>query len=1439
MGWRASRWSGGDDGGESDTSEASARSLGRRPQFSRAPSRELHNIPDEELGMMGSRGYPGGGMSLPRPYPASSSGNLTQNRGMHDSADRIAAMYGTLRSQHRRPHSTVGGQPGECIGRDGGLCEQQLQRPAPLNTASHTCVQKDQHTSQLSPSGQSSEDTEALKQSVQEQLKQLVRELEAGEDEAPEVPKLPDQQQLRGNNTHSEMFSPTRGLPAQFSGTPNTSSTRTFSPNTQMYCSGKPMYSSNPALHISCTPIQRSSTQTHSESTTGYHGTPPVMTNNMRANSEHATRLRKNLGFVNKAEASDATVITSACGVTNTVPANSASTSNIPMLRTDAGASDRKNRALSVHPTPSDHIGYNTILDICREGAISPSNSDGVPESGGIRRALSSREEWLKSGNTFVKSADNSALDAYRRSRGKVNIHEHQGGKPEDICCTTDSLSRVESQQNRSVPIHSLFNRQYSSDIKTNAPLPDTKTYGNDMRISPFEAYRRNKSRELPIEAVKKDPPTVRLKSPLPAPDRSKSPFEKARTSIEKKFDHAKSPERAPNQNNEGAANPIRAPPTPNLNQLSTCIAKENKINKSEDETVVQEKERKTEHKNHKDKERFIEKDLNQEEVQVKKKENEKEKELNKDNEKDRGKVKKTSSCDPEKPKSMYKLLASRFNRSGSSVSDNTRSATDKRPEDDDAPEKEEKFRLKRPSRFLKHKTEKSSSKSSVCEGDGTLDDSERPERKPSKKLTDALNKFLGRKDTKEESRTSLNSMSQPSIPTASADEEHPKKPPRMKSKKFSKSQENLFLSRVEEGGELGSGSPLTERAQSVVPEGSPANLQPSYTLESVTKSICDHLSQLESDITSRIGNMGVQESGAGVKTSGGSRVTPAVSSVGSITTYGLSPALASRRNGRPTNLDLAAANIDNHHPPTVPAQTVDKNTKTSSNHIPSNEGEGVKYAQIKKLAGSGNVDPLQDGNHSQTQLRESSTIGIEDPRGLSENEDESVMDRITRKSYYSKFQDKKKPKLRRANTKEDMDQQLAAAKARLMKEETEKTVRESLSPLRYASPVTSPRASVTSPPSWEIPRRHSRKSLPPEDPTIFLMGGRRGMSLQPDDLPGIRRFTSVQPDDIQSIRRLPSLPPEDRHYTHRAPSMPLEDYSLNHRIKSIPPEDRPYTYRAPSMPPDNISSKSRKNSNLPNDSKAHPSSPNIDNELDGERVQDAVAAAVAAGALAGEAAAVVAAVDSSTERGSSKSREPSVSRLRSPDPPNRLTPSHDDTRNLAREELSRRLTHLTRISGTSGQSGWNRGGLNGGGKTGDVGEKRVYRRTNTTGHLGEALPGISQSGVNPGLSVRPVYRRTNTMDLPPADARARPGSEYRRQLQDPARRFSAARTLVEEEALPTSSPRTPSSRLVSPSFSSSLSSHRSYSNMDPPRYNSSLSSNILPLTRRTSFYRY
>nr|XP_045612941.1 uncharacterized protein LOC123767354 isoform X2 [Procambarus clarkii] len=1599
-GWRASRWSGAEDGGESDTSEASARSLSRRPQYSRAPSRELHNIPDEELGMTGSRGCPGGGMSLPRPYPASSSGNLPQSRGMHDSADRIAAMYGTLRSPHRRPHSTVGGPPGECIGRDGGLYEQQLQRSAPPSAAAHISAQKDLRTSQLSPSGQgqqSSEETEALKQSVQEQLKQLVRELEAGDDQTSEVCKPPEQQ-LNGINPQYNTLSSTHASPVHFSGTPkNSSLTHIYSPSRNMYSPSKPMYSSNPALHITCTPIQSSSPQTHSEATTGYQGTPSVLNNNPCTNNEQMMKLGKNMGIINDDNSANNVVLNNArltskdnnispicttivTAAINSTQPNNTSTSNIPMLSTDASASDRKNRAFSIHPTPSDHVGYNTILDICRDGAISPSNSDGAPAGSGIRRALSSKEEWLKSGNAVIKNADNSALEAYRRSqeKGDTDACEHHVGKSEDPCqSAANNLTQPECSDSKNVPARAPFDTHQSLNVRTTAVAPSTKLLGNDIkcvntvnddienqivysnnknnqnnndenyianelgvinnnltssninpkanttsksnsshtnnaqnsssivisrsssgipvksksrssistrssysgnttgststkvtpdllhpktyqksksreltpaieaagekfnqlnsgtlkRISPFEAYRRTKSRELPLDTANQDPPPVRLKSPPPTSlDRAKSPFEKAKTSIEKKFEHTKS------SAVEKAANPV--PITPNINRSSVITVKEKENGKVE-EAVIHDKQKETDLSNHNNKSK---KKVNEAEKEM---ETEKSKDQGKekDNDKYKAKVKKTSSCDPEKPKSMYKLLASRFNRSGSNVSDSTRLPADKRHDDDDASEKEEKFRLKRPSRFLKHKTEKSASKSSVCDGEGALDDSDRPERKPSKKLTDALNKFLGRKDSKEESKTSLNTMSQPSIPTANV-EEQPKKPPRVKPKKFSKSQENLCLSRVEEGGETGTGSPLTERAQSVVPDNFANNLQPGYTLESVTKSICDHLSQLESDITSRIGNMGVQEPGVGVRPDGSSRVIPTVSSIGSITTYGLSPALASRRSARPTNLDLAASNIENHQTPKPPTQKAEDNT-TVTNHIPSNESEGVKYAQIKRLAGSGNTGHLENGCQTLTNS-ESTTTGTEDMRGHIESEDESVMDRITRKSYYSKFQDKKKPKLRRANTKEDMDQQLAAAKARLMKEDTERAVRESLTPMRYSSPVTSPRTSVTSPPSWESSRRHSRKSLPPEE-GIFLLGGRRGTSLQPDDLPGIRRFTSIQPDEMQSIRRLPSLPPEDRFYPQRAPSMPPEDYSLRHRTKSIPPEDRSYMYRASSIPSNDYSSTVHMKPIPPSNPKVHPSSPVNVNELGEERVQDAVAAAAAAGALAGEAAAVVATADGITEREMSKSREPSVSRLRSPDPANCSTPTRDDTRNLAREELSRRLTHLTRISGTSGLSGWNRGGLAGGGNTGDIGEKRLYRRTNTTGHLGESLTGFSQAGINPGITARPVYRRTNTMDLPPADARARPGSEYRRQLQDPTRRFSAAssgrcgekgrfiihETLMEEEDPTTPSSRT-ASRLISPSLGSSTSRYN-YSTLDPPRYPSTIS----PLTRRTSLYRY
>lgn len=179
----------------------------------------------------------------------------------------------------------------------------------------------------------------------------------------------------------------------------------------------------------------------------------------------------------------------------------------------------------------------------------------------------------------------------------------------------------------------------------------------------------------------------------------------------------------------------------------------------------------------------------------------------------------------------------------------------------------------------------------------------------------------------------------------------------------------------------------------------------------------------------------------------------------------------------------------------------------------------------------------------------------------------------------------------------------------------------------------------------------------------------------------------------------------------------------------SSPPEEMlagPYNYRASSVVPDDFMARSA-----------------------GEPcVQDAMTAAAAAGSLAGQVAA-----DGALQQGDVLSREPSVGRVRSPEPG-----SLEETRCLAREELSRRLTHLTRLSAGSQLSGRGRGTVR-------EGEQRPYRRTITTGRL---------AGESTGP---PVYRRTNTMDLPPADARARPGSEYRRHLQqDPARRHSATR---------------------------------------------------------------
>ncbi|XP_066944685.1 uncharacterized protein Nuak1 isoform X5 [Macrobrachium rosenbergii] len=1508
-GWR-SRWSGAEDGGESDTSEASGRSLGRRPQYSRVPSRELHNIPDEDIVPVSGYGYPGGGMSLPRPYPGSSSGSLPQ-RGAYDSQDRIASMYGTIRHPHRRPHSTVVPPPqGEGIGRDGGLCEQQIQRPVVSDTSAHSGVTSpQQRMSQLSPSGQmmhSPDETAALKQSVQEQLQQLVRELEAGENPSPEAPLIPHQQPVSPQYENFPIPGVSRAIPVS----PVQTSLSVSSPGptsnfTMPKCFPPPQKS-----NLGPPPVQ-SSSSVESGDTKGIHYDGQSSMSSNQSTQDFPVLSNQSM------------TAPTPIPVCYSTPSSSVSPTLVPQNNVAFG--DGINQGTFMRHTGSDQVGYNAILDISREDAGSPLGSDGIPESG-VRRATAINEDWLRSGGPVVRSAETTALEAYRRSRGK----EQQRGRSEEVCHTTDSLARMEEANSGEIssppPIYSnvtqdicqvtpsalstpggisstnlpvlqqmavsksdstsvsetnrnemnvntvphvsarggctnndqnnngglMISRSTSgiplksnsrsniisrgsfsglstsiTNLKATSEAPQAKSYRRSKskeltpaieaagekfsqlnsstlkRISPFEAYRRTKSKELPIDAANKEAVSARIKSPPPAPERAKSPFERARSSIERQFERAKSPiaERAANRKSESLASPLHMPPTPILGR-ATSMGRE----KSDTET------------DH-------EKDLDNAKLAEKK-------------DKEKSQVKKTSSCDPDKPKSMYKLLASRFNRSGSNVPEGSnRQPTDKRPEDDDVSEKEEKFKLKRPSRFMKHKAEKSSSKSSLCEGESSQDSSERIERKPSKKLTDALNKFLGRKDSKEEQKLAANSSPQLTDSSLLGDDQ-PRKPPRVKSKKFSKSQENLC--RVEEGGEAVIGMPQTERAQSVVPQmKSPNLLQPDFTLESVTKSICDHLSQLENDISSRIGNMNMQNSDTTLVSSNGTQSLPTASSVSSLNSYGLSPGLASRRNAKPTNLDIAAAKIDNgsHSTSSIPRESAV--ISPSDLNI---EGEEVKFAKIKDLGPPGNGHHLEDGNQTPTESGESTTSYGDEMRGQSENDDESVMDRITRKSYYTRFQEmKKKPKLRRANTKEDMDMQLAAAKARLMKEETQKTVRDSLSPLRFSgtSPATSPRASVTSPPSWDPIRKHSRKSLPPEDLTsTYLMGARRGASLQPDDARHKRRHTSVQPDD-RITGRLPSLPPEDRAYNQRAPSLG-RDPMTSHRTysKSIPS----------------------------NNSMSLPTSPLTTYESSNEdRVQDAVAAAMAAGAMAGEAAALAGdTTDGVREERRSTSRESSISRLRSPEPVKFQTSSQEETRNMAREELSRRLTHLTRISGTSGLSAARGGKL--GSPVSSTGEKSVikpYRRTNTAGQLGDPTPGLVAPGA--GMMERPVYRRTNTMDIPPADARARPGSEYRRLLQDPSRRYSAAsmgrfgdtgrhilhETLVEEEAPSTSPTRisrnnhTPST--INSSSTLSTPSYRlGYSGMDSiPRYTpSSLEptshySSLSPVSRRLSFYRY
>ncbi|XP_050733418.1 serine/arginine repetitive matrix protein 2-like isoform X7 [Eriocheir sinensis] len=1480
-GWRASRWSGAEDGGESDTSEASSvRSMGRRPQYSRAPSRELHNIPDEEMAAGGGRGgYPGGGRSLPRPYSASSGSNQQQGRGMQDNADRIAAMYGTLRGPLRRPHSTVGGTPGEYLGRDGGHCEQRQNN----NAATQNGALASQYSLGDSRQQHSGDDTTALKQSVQEQLQQLVRELEEGDDSIPAGDR-------RGT-----------GL----------GGTR------------RPHYASNPALHLTCPAGLARDHRSVSNADLSTAAAMGSSSSTCLAPGEAATTNHS------RAMSTSSMVPVNGPGHRAPLQAGGGGAANLSRDRTGSlrwtrpsvgsmqgGAGSAVGRgAVDMHPyqrgrsedlrhaldslARMDSNKPRRVASMAADNSPAPpdkpngpqncvvgqpNEADAKPSTRTLPRRLpvAANDSSDKNNNSSVlgTSRSSSGIPLKSSTSGVTNtgsmgsvlkgIRVGQAGSTTTNTTTTTTATATTTtttaasttttnnntrniNNNSNLGFNTTKNTATSSnkDSSSNIPrsgsglLQATKVYrksksrelmptieaasekfgqlnsGTLKRISPFEAYRRSKSRELPLDHAnannivvnnnnninKETVTNARLKSPPTQvnPERPKVSLERSKTLTEKS-EVTKPPA---GETEASRAGEVSSPqPSASLTRSSSTAKNERVKDGSIPATKVSGREGKS-----------IE--AAAEKTQGREREAEKCE--------DKAKVKKTASSDPDKPKSMYKMLTSKFNRSASFIADNIRSTV---AEDDETGEKEDKFRLKRPSRFTKSRTEKSASKTSVYDAD---DDADKPEKKPSKKLTDALNKFLGRKDSsKEEVRPAGNVGKAASAAPGKVPQEddQSRKPPKAKGKK---GEEDLHPPHKEEGdaettttATTTTTTITTTSTTNTTTTTTMAPTQPNYTLESVTKSICNHLSQLESDITSRIGNMGTQEQrsggGGGVRPggSGGGRVATAATGP-SISNYGLSPALANRRNGRPTNLDAAGRAMEGDYhtgravstPPPSKTPAVTKPTTPQSTTSIAAEGDKGKI-QNPPEASSPTPDPGECP---------------EEQRGQSEAEDESVMDRITRKSYYSKFQEKKRPKLRRANTREDMDQQLAAAKARLLKEEREEAV---LGARRLSSP--------RSPPSWDPNRPGSRTSLPPED-TVALMhlGGQRGSSLQPDHLLGPQ--PSLMTGEVPHHPRMPSLPNEDRYLYPRAPSVPRDDYlSYGARMQSNPPEELlggPYSRRASSMAPDDFMSRSS-----------------------GEScVQNAMTAAVAAGSLAGQVAA-----DGAMQRGEPSSREPSVGRMRSPEPG-----SVEDTRSQAREELSRRLTHLTRLSAGSQLSGRGRGTIP------REGEQRPYRRTITTGRL---------AGESTGP---PVYRRTNTMDLPPADARARPGSEYRRHLQqDPARRHSAAswglgagrgrftiqETLVEGQPLTSPSPSThsrytpqaqqftptrlshptpyiPPSHLQSHSSSSSSSSSHltspsstsssyhgtgpyssSSSTLDSSRYTS-------PLGRRSSFYRY
>lgn len=1260
----------------------------RRQFYSRTLSRDLPSLSNdrEDAKLYSNRNSWNASSSsdtLPR-FSQTTRQNLPAEFSQEPTS-RIAALYGNLNirssgnldgtdSKERRPLSTGRNSScsGEATGRVGGHCEQRDSNfAAPV--ASHS-KQKD------APLQKSKE--------PMQQLKELVDELESiNSDDLSEPPKP-----LR-------LHSPSIEINPRVTASKSSKSLSSFQRQQQ-----KNQNNSNPNIMFTVAlsrPEPKSETTSHcipnSKSQTSLKpATEKIKSNLPSTNSFQSTfptkisphmepePLKKDSSYDIKSEETISKNIF--------IPYSPQNNSNSTSHKSFTSNKDNSQSKVSFIP----------VIDAKNE-------KDRIPNSSSFEKA---KTETSRSSKTPSRDFGFSSSKLNKESMDNnrpihVTMEPYRRGRSEDLRATIEIANAPESSKDGTRRgFVKPYRKSKSKDITPSIEaVGDKITQFNSStlrRISPFEAYRLSKSRESESNNNDINKKDNRLKSPPPSEIVPKSSaagmsqFEKAKTSIEKKFEKSKSPS-------------LDRELGPTSKQIEDNAKASMKMTNS---TIV---------------------------IDIPNKETQK-------------KVEKADK-DLEKPKSVYKILTSKFSRSLSNVGEEKCDPGKQlaRCSEEENGEKDEKFRLKRHSRFLRGRVEKSSSKNSVCDFEPKEDDEEnKSERKSSTKLSQALNKFLGRKTEEDPKKVPPTKSTSAAI---LSDKIRPR-PPRFRSKKLSKSQETLNQNGDKEE---------DERAKSVFPDTTkPAEVN----LESATKDLCNHLSKIEINITSKIDNMSPKKETIPIMTTCNANL--------------LTPEISSKRGS-----------CSQHSP-----------MKTTSPLLIPDHEVTTRKRSTGDCSEDGSITPTTESGN------ESTYSGMED---IKEMEDESVIDRITRKSYYSRFNEtKRKPKPARVDTKEAIDQQLAAAKARLLQGEQQTNrksiIRESMSPIKTTSgptlmPLsdgvkkktsssrinsllssendycpTSIRNHAGFSPMFDDLKQRQYASENKEDSTFFSRPNlgtqddkiyRRKSSTNLDDNGGYKRLIPSDKDDSQrykrlsssnleennlGLKRLSSVPRDNFVYKSLTSSLSLDNNQGYHTLQYRKPSLNDNRYNSPynNLERNALASKTRK-SNDPT-IKSPSVSPSItlnlkipQNDVDQEVDRGKAEAWEATTAADGEAVS------------SPNNTEDAFHRI--PTQTSNKSSAEAAAVKSAREELSRRLTPLTRLSNLSS------------GATNAEGCKaRPYRKTLTSG----CLP-LNQNDTDK----KPSYKRTSTIDFPQADSRIRT-TDYRRVLHDTARRFPGVRYVQE-----------------------------------------------------------